>query len=720
MTTTFTVLIDWDHNGTWSDESSRTQRVQARTGFDQPGDYVAGVGRCTLTLANDDGRFSPDNVRGPLYGKLLPRRPVLVRATDGSTTWTLFRGFIEHIAPTAGRYEPQIATITCVDGIALLDQQRISVAHAATKPVDEALAALVAATYTPPASLIFANGDTLSHYGEHWQPEHTTALDAIHDICRAVYGRFFVQRDGTVSYWSRREWQSPGAYSAVLDTGGYHDLLRRTRPANLLACWPLWESAGTVAGDYAGQGRDGAAAGITWGAEGIGDGHTAAGLAGAAWIDLDGTDLASAFDGGEGTLLIWLRAASGLWTDGAAHTVMRLAADADNALDLRKSTTDNQLTARYRAGGTLRSIDRNGLSTTGWLCCAVTWSALDDALRLYVDGSPVGSAQTGLGSWAGALATALIGAADDSGSEGWSGSLAHAALWDVALGADEIAALASAFAPIALDGLAVRLDIASVINRAQVTVYPLEEVDTEAEIWRARTVLRLPPGETRIIYANFRDEHGARCGAVDVVAPVATTDYTVNDRPDGSGFDYTQAASFSISATTEATRMQIALTNDAIGPLYVTLLRVRGKPIITYDPITLEAADSASQSAYQVRARALDLPLQADPTFAETMAGYLVQRHKAPALTASQVTCHNRETLRGTNVFAFDLMDQVVVSDPASGASGLLHWIRALDYDLGPASFRAVFHLERADDTRYWLLGQPNYGELGSTTRLAL
>jgi len=104
MATAFTVEFDWDHDGTWTDETGRARRILVRSGFEQAGDRVAGVGRCTLTLDNRDRRFSPGNASGPLYGRLLPRREVRITASDGVYSWVIFRGFVEQLLPEAGQW----------------------------------------------------------------------------------------------------------------------------------------------------------------------------------------------------------------------------------------------------------------------------------------------------------------------------------------------------------------------------------------------------------------------------------------------------------------------------------------------------------------------------------------------------------------------------------------------------------------------------------------
>lgn len=495
MAVTFTVEVDWHADGTWTDETARVRRVRARAGFAGPRSPVAAPGTCALTLDNRDRRFSPGISASPLAGNLLPGRAVRVRASEDGNTWTLFRGTIARIAPEAGAW-PGAVTITCADGIARLARARVSVPHADAVPVDEAVSDLVSAVYTPPALSAADNGDSLAHYGRTWEPEHTTVLDALADICRAVYGRFWVARDGTATFWSRRQQQDPSVSAALV----------------------------------------------------IGTGASAA----------------------------------------------------------------------------------------------------------------------------------------------------------------------------PLDALDVALDAEGVINHAQVTVYPVETVGSPQVLWTARTVLRVAPGQTRTIYAPFHDENGARVGALDVVEPVAVTDYAVNDRADGSGFDYTSSPHFALSAEIEATRAAITLTNTAIGPLYVTRLHVRGKPIRVHDPITLDVGDVTSQVDYEGRALALDLPMQPDPVFGQAYAEYLVGRYKTPALAAVRLRVRDRARIGGVSIFGVGLMDKVIVSDAALGLSAAAHWVYAVEYELAAGCFTVTLFLERADERRYALLDRTGYAELGSTTRLGL
>jgi hypothetical protein len=442
MTITFAVEIDWAHDGTWTDETSRTRRVQIKSGFDLPGRAVAAIGRCVLTMDNGDQRFSPGYVSSPLYGDLLPRRHVRVSASDGVTAWVLFRGFVDEIAPDAGEWGRGECVITCVDGIALLDQQRIGVAHEDSKAVDEAVSAVVANAYTPPATSYADNGDALTHYGRSWQPEQTSCLDALREIAEAVYGRFFVARDGTPTYLSRDDRQDSSVSASVtLGDVAYWQRVRAVQPYRLVAYWRLNESSGSYAGDSSGNGYDGTASGVAWGQDGIGDGDTAAGFDGVNdYVAVYSEGLAGEFDGDEGTLMIWARRRLSTST---GHTVRIGTTGGMSYLAIYYDLANGRFRFRREASGS--KIQNYYTATTEWVCLAMTYSRSADELKAYVNGVQAGATVTGLGAWVGELLLtqcALGSFYAVAPAQVWDGSLAHAALWNVALTPGEIAQIA--------------------------------------------------------------------------------------------------------------------------------------------------------------------------------------------------------------------------------------------------------------------------------------
>ncbi len=707
---TYTVEIDWAHNGTWTDETSRTRRVQIKSGFDEAGRAVAAVGRCILTMDNGDQRFSPGYVSSPLYGDLLPRRQVRIKAD----TWTVFRGFVDTIQPDAGEWSAGECLITCVDGIALLKQQRVSVVHEASKAVDDAVSAVVASAYTPPAVSYADNGDLLTHYGRSWLPERTTCLDALREICEAVYGRFYVARDGTPTFWSRDDQQIVGVEKVILLGAKYWQRVKYVLPEALIGYWRMNEGSGTVIGDSSGNGFNGSTHSTGFWGTGIGDGETARGGNGVNNLDeVFSSGLAAAFNATAGSAMCWAKL--GNWVTGTFRGLLEFYVDGNNYVSLRKSAADNTLELIYRAGGVTKNATVVMTPDTAWHCLVVTWDKGADVCRFFVDGVELASA-SGLGTWSGTIVNALIGNSG-LGGDGWPGWWAHVALWSRALTPGEVLMLMSGVSSVPVQSLGIGISVATVVNLAQVTVYPVETVGSLADLWKARTVLKVEPGQTRIVMGLFRDANGERVGAVGVVAPVATTDYLVNDDPGGTGFNYTSSPSFSLSTTIEATRAIFTLVNSATGPLYVTLLKIRGKPIRVWDSITVEESDSTSQAAYEVRAVSLDLPMQADEVLAQSYAEYLMTRFKDPFLAADGAVIRE-ESLGGVDVFSLGLMNKILVNEPESGAENLQHWIRGVEYDLAAQNFSVTLHLERADDRQYWQLGRLGFGELGTATRL--
>ncbi len=206
MPTSFRFEVNWSGDGvTFSDESANVLQAQVKLGMGAGFlSAVADVGTCALTLDNATMRYSPDNAAGALYGQLVPRRQLRVRATDGLTTWTIFRGFIERIAPEAGVYGRRRVLIEGVDAIALLKFQRISLPLQQNQRADQLIATIVSATYTPPATNYRPGNDTFDVAADQWNAEHTAALSAIQQCAESEFGRFFIQRDGTPTFYDRR------------------------------------------------------------------------------------------------------------------------------------------------------------------------------------------------------------------------------------------------------------------------------------------------------------------------------------------------------------------------------------------------------------------------------------------------------------------------------------------------------------------------------------
>jgi hypothetical protein len=221
----------------------------------------------------------------------------------------------------------------------------------------------------------------------------------------------------------------------------YRDRVLRIQRPSLVAYLPLGERAGAVAIDASGNGRNGASTAVALGHPGPGGRASGVLLDGStSYINWYSTSLRDAFNNAEGSLVVWCKVPSAVWTDGASHTLCRLRADANNSIDINKSTTNNRVNCAYLAGSTNSQVQITSITSLDWLCFGLTWSKAADQVIGYMNGVQQGATLTGLGVWAGNLASGntVVGAATLTPTGAWNGHIAHAALWSTPLTAAEM------------------------------------------------------------------------------------------------------------------------------------------------------------------------------------------------------------------------------------------------------------------------------------------
>jgi len=98
-----------------------------RTSTRQQGPLVTyEAGTCTITLANSDARFSPENLAGPYVSagltQVRPMVPIRVRATWNAVNYNLFSGFARSWTPATATLGPDYDEITvqATDAFAVL------------------------------------------------------------------------------------------------------------------------------------------------------------------------------------------------------------------------------------------------------------------------------------------------------------------------------------------------------------------------------------------------------------------------------------------------------------------------------------------------------------------------------------------------------------------------------------------------------------------------
>ena len=231
--------------------------------------------------------------------------------------------------------------------------------------------------------------------------------------------------------------------------GSYSSKVLGTATANLIAYWPLWETAGAVADNLEGTAaRDGAYTGVTLGNSTGPDGRPVPLFDGTNdFVNIYSASLNTAFNGAAGTFALWHKVSgAGVWTDGVARYMVNLQASANDLIQIWKTVNNNEVKIDYKAGGTLETRALVAHSPTAWGHYAITWNKAGDQVIAYYNGTQAGDTMTALGIWAGDLLAArtVVGAfRTDAVSGSIDGWLAHAAVWDTPLTATQILALAT-------------------------------------------------------------------------------------------------------------------------------------------------------------------------------------------------------------------------------------------------------------------------------------
>ena len=230
----------------------------------------------------------------------------------------------------------------------------------------------------------------------------------------------------------------------------YIEKMRRIQSSSFVGLWPLTEESGTVAYDISDNGYNATSSGLVRTSNrGIygPDGRPCAEFDGStSYINLYGAV------GSEpttiGSISIWAATPNANIAGTTKMQIIKLAADANNFIDITFDTTAYRFNAAYEAGGTDKNVNSGLVYNTKagygpqWHHFALTWTSADPAI-FYVDGVAL-TALTSLGTWAGAMASDLmvLGSSSTTAADVWKGSLARLGIWSVVLTPAEIRELA--------------------------------------------------------------------------------------------------------------------------------------------------------------------------------------------------------------------------------------------------------------------------------------
>ena len=253
MTTRWTIGIDWDRDGDYTDETARVLSASWALGFQQAYMNVGNDAQLTLILRNQDRRFTPEHRAGRLYGKLAPLRPVKIESNDGTTTRRHFSGWVQSIHPAANRHGERIAMIRVSGAMQFLKATETKIELQENQRSDRIIDTLINEVIFPPAAQRFLgarrprlqqarpidqarqSGSLQQLRGRRADAEHGRdnwvrqggysdqlkdtfdVYRGIRDITAAERGKFFFDREGKAVFWNRHHILDKDALDATLD-----------------------------------------------------------------------------------------------------------------------------------------------------------------------------------------------------------------------------------------------------------------------------------------------------------------------------------------------------------------------------------------------------------------------------------------------------------------------------------------------------------------------
>lgn len=198
-------------------------------------------------------------------------------------------------------------------------------------------------------------------------------------------------------------------------------------------------------------------------------------------------------------------------------------------------------------------------------------------------------------------------------------------------------------------------------NAAKVYVYDksLPEA-TAVKLWRMNDVPLVSTAAGLTVWGRYKYS-GDECLGYDMVAPADTTDFKMNTKADGTGTDRTAKWDVTTTYFGEVSKNVISRV-DAVNNHYCTLLKNRGKPIVSNES-TYKIYDKAGTAAQ--RTLVIDSPFIQSSWQADFYDSFMTQL----VATTLRFPIFQLES-QPASQFEFDLFDKITVTIPKYGING--------------------------------------------------
>lgn len=259
-----------------------------------------------------------------------------------------------------------------------------------------------------------------------------------------------------------------------------------------------------------------------------------------------------------------------------------------------------------------------------------------------------------------------------------------------------------------------------VLNKSSVSYTPRKTGTAGTVIWAADDLPISITENGQKITARYRDldNPSARIGAIDVIPLHPVTDYAATYLPDGT--NATTAIGLTVEVGANSAEITVNKPLRYVGEISITALQMRGTPLTTYNPRTVESANYDSAYAYKYTSERVSYNLIDTDNDAQAIADYRVYKNATPVSAFDKLGwIANKTSTRMTNALGVDIGDRITVSDA---------WMRhSSDYFVvgarhsitwgGEHTHSITLTLKPADREKFWIL---DTSLLGTDTRLGL
>lgn len=233
----------------------------------------------------------------------------------------------------------------------------------------------------------------------------------------------------------------------------------------------------------------------------------------------------------------------------------------------------------------------------------------------------------------------------------------------------------------------------NIINRMAVTCYP-KRVSSSAEVlYSLDAPMLIGAGEIITFRAGYSDPTGGASANADpdtMIAPVATTDYTMFENQDGSGTDMT--TDLTVTAVYSAEGVVYTLTNGATTAGWITFLQARGYGIFQYNPLEAAEEDAASYNEYGYSEEALQMQYQREIQPGQMEARKIVEAERQPRTVLTKVHFNaNSSPMLMQSFLSIEIGDLVHIADDQADIDGW-YYINGNEFTITPAQGMAVIY----------------------------